>query len=98
MTGTELAAGGEIPLLASLWTLYNDHGMHLNTNPEHWNYHYYFAFLFYENTSFLRTAQMGVHHMVLLRTDCYTVTLQDSCLGVHLLHRALVHGNRKNQY
>ena len=71
--------------------------MHLITNPEHWNY-YYFAFLFYENTSFLRTAQMGVHHMVLLRTDCYTVTLQDSCLGVHLLYRALVHGNRKNQY
>ena len=59
--------------------------MHLNTNPEHWNNYYYFAFLFYENTSFLRTAQMGVHHMVLLRTDCYTVTLQDSCLGVHLL-------------
>ena len=59
--------------------------MHLNTNPEHWNYHYYFAFLFYENTSFLRTAQMGVHHRLLLRTDRYMVTLQDSCFGVHLL-------------
>ena len=29
---------------------------------------------------FLRTAQMGVHHRLLLRMDRYLVSLQDSCL------------------
>ena len=58
--------------------------MHLSTDPEHWNYNNYFASVLQEHL-LLRTAQMGVHHRLLLRMDRYLVSLQDSCFGEHLL-------------
>ena len=60
--------------------------MHLITDSEHWNYTN-FAYMFYENYSFLRTAHMGVHHMYVPQEDCLSVRLQDFCFGVHLLNQ-----------